>query len=68
VHGIDNAASELEGAALATAELATGPTSVDEPAINIVLGHALSKHLSIASGVEDDEGSAVTCRERRDGF
>ena len=68
MHGVHNAASVLEGAALATTELATSPTSVDEPAIDIVLGHAVSKHLCIASRVKDYEGSTVTCGERRNGL
>jgi len=49
MHSVDNATSEFKRAALASAELAAGPTSVDEPTVNVVLGHAFSKHLGIAS-------------------
>ena len=49
VYCVDDATSELKRTALAAAELAAGPTSVNEPAVNVVFGHAFSKHLGVAS-------------------
>jgi len=68
VHGIDEAASVLERATLADTVLATSPASVDEPARDVVLGHALGEHLGVAAGVEDDEGSRVAGGEGGDGL
>lgn len=63
VDGVDNSTGVLEGAAAASAELAASPSGVDEPAVDLVLVHALGKHLGVAAGVEDDEGLAVAGRE-----
>lgn len=49
VHGIDDAAGVLEWAALARAELATCPASVDQPAGYVVFGHAIGEHFCVAS-------------------
>jgi hypothetical protein len=49
MYGIDNATCIFESTALAGAKLAAGPASVDQPAVNFVLGHALGEHLSVAS-------------------
>jgi len=59
VDRVDDAARVLEWAALAGggAELAADPARVDEPAVDIVLGHALREHGCVARGVEDDEGA-----------
>jgi hypothetical protein len=48
----------LRGSA-ASAELAASPASVDEPAVDLVLVHALGEHAGVAAGVEDNEGLAV---------
>ena len=49
VYSVDNATSELKRAALAAAEFAASPTGVNEPAVNLVFGHAFGKHLGVAS-------------------
>jgi hypothetical protein len=41
VDGVDDATSELERTPGTGSILATSPTSVDEPAVDLVLGHAL---------------------------
>jgi len=63
VNSVDDATGILKGAALACTKLAAGPASVDQPAVNVVLGHALGKHVSVATGVEDNERSAIAGRE-----
>ena len=54
VYSVDNATSELKRAALPTAEFAASPTSVNEPAVNLVFGHAFGKHLGVASRLWDN--------------
>lgn len=66
--GVDDGARVFERASLARAVFSTGPAGVDEPAVDVVLRHALGKHLGITSGVEDDEGCAVAGGEGRDGL
>jgi len=68
VYSVDNTTSELERAALSAAEFAASPTSVNKPTVNFVLGHALSKHLGVASRVEDNERCTVTCGEGGNGL
>jgi len=66
VNGVDDAAGNIQRAPLSSSKLATGPSSVDQPAVNLVLGHALSKHLGVATRVENDERRAVASRESGD--
>lgn len=68
VYSVDYATSELKRASLAAAEFAASPTSVNEPAINVVFGHTFGKHLGVASRVEDNERCAVTCGESGNGL
>lgn len=49
VDSVDDAARVLERAAFAIAIFATSPASVDEPAIDLVLGHTFSQHLGVAT-------------------
>ena len=53
VHGVDDAARVLERAALACAELAARPACVDQPAVDVVLRHALGEHLGVAAGLKN---------------
>ena len=53
MHGVDDAASEPEGAALALAEFTASPAGVDEPAVNLVLRHTFGKHLGVAAGLDE---------------
>lgn len=46
---IDDATSVLEWASGTGSILATGPASVDKPAVDLVLGHTLGQHLGIPS-------------------
>ena len=52
VDGIHNATSVFERAAFAIAVLATSPSSVDKPAVDVVFSHTFSQHLSIAARLE----------------
>lgn len=54
VDGVDDGAGVFEGATFAGAVLAAGPAGVDEPAVDVVLGHALGEHLGVATGLEGD--------------
>jgi hypothetical protein len=54
VYGIDDAAGEFERAALAVAVFSTSPASVDEPAVDLVLGHAFGEHLGVAARLNQD--------------
>lgn len=66
VHGVDDGTGVPERAALAHAVLAARPTGVDEPAVDIVRGHARGEHAGVASRVEHDERRAVARREGGD--
>lgn len=68
VDGVEDGARVLERAALARAELAAGPASVDEVGIGLDLGHALRQHRGVPARVQDNEGLAVARRERRAGL
>lgn len=59
MHSVDNAASILKRATLASAEFSAGPAGVDQPAVDVVLSHTFGQHLSVAAGVKDDEGCTV---------
>lgn len=63
VDGVDDGSSVLEGTSFPGTEFTTGPTSVDEPTVDLVGGHSLSKHLGVSTWVEDNEGLTVTCGE-----
>jgi len=65
---IDDSARVFEWAALARAELAARPARVDEPAVDLMFGHAFGEHFGVAAWVEDDERCAITGGEGRDGF
>ena len=54
MHGVDDAAGEPEGAALALAEFTASPAGVDEPAVDFVLRHTFSKHLGVAAGLDEE--------------
>lgn len=66
MNSVDDATGVFERATLARTELAARPASVDQPAVDVVLSHALSQHLSVATRVEDDEGCTVAGGESRD--
>lgn len=53
MHSIDNAASILERATFASAIFTASPSGVDEPAVDVVLGHTFCQHLSVAAGLND---------------
>lgn len=55
MNGVNDATSDLEGAALANAESASGPSGVDEPAVGTVSGHTLGEHLCVTSGLERED-------------
>ena len=66
MHSVDNGAREPQRAALPRAVFPARPASVDEPAVDVVLRHAIGEHACVAAGVQDDERGAVARRERRD--
>lgn len=68
VDGVDDGSSVLQGASLALTELAARPTGVDQPTVDLVLGHPLLQHTRVVSWVERQEGSTVTSREDGGGF
>jgi hypothetical protein len=51
VHRIDDAPRHCEWATLASAVSAAGPASVDQPAVDFVLIHALCEHLRVSTGL-----------------
>ena len=55
VHGVDDATGVLEWASFASAELARGPSGVDEPTIDLVSRHALREHFGVAARLERHE-------------
>jgi hypothetical protein len=64
VNRIDDTPRDRERAALARAVPAASPTGVDEPAIHLVLRHALCKHLRIAARLRLGSRERSDCRER----
>lgn len=68
VDGVDDGSGVLERASLSGTELSSGPTSVDQPTIDLVLGHPLFQHLGVMGRVESQEGGTVTGREDRRGL
>ena len=54
MHRIDNAPRVLERAPLARPELAARPARVDQPAVDVVLRHALREHLRVPAGLRGD--------------
>ena len=59
VYSVDNATSEFKRAALAASEFTASPTSVNEPAVNVVFGHAFGKHLGVASRLWEGSNSSI---------
>jgi hypothetical protein len=50
---------------LTDAELATGPASVEQPAVGLLLGHTFGKHARISTWMQNDKGLAKASREGR---
>lgn len=68
MHSIDDTTSVFERATFAVTELATNPTGIDQPAIDIVLGHTLGQHHSIAAWMKNNEWGTVAGGECGDRF
>lgn len=70
MYGVDDGTGEFERASpsVRRAEASAGPACVDEPAVDVVLCHALCEHVGVARGVENDERRGVARRERWNRF
>lgn len=54
VDGVDDTACHSEWASFASTIPAASPASVDQPAVNFVLRHALCEHFGVATGLRID--------------
>ena len=68
MHSIDDTTSIFERATFSVTKLAANPTGIDQPAVDVVLGHTLGQHLSITAWMKNNEWSTVAGGEGGDGF